>query len=150
MPTIITTDYANVVGTGAILSNKKVIQMEKSSSGTYKINCKVNGIPLKFIFDTGASVATMSLIDAHFMFKNGYLLDKDIVGSSYYTMADGTTLEGKEIVIRELEIDGLILSNVRAIIVGEMEAPLLLGQSALSKLGKIEIDYQRGTLTISK
>jgi hypothetical protein len=29
MPTIITEDYRNVVGTGAILSNKKVIQMDK-------------------------------------------------------------------------------------------------------------------------
>jgi aspartyl protease family protein len=39
---------------------------------------------------------------------------------------------------------------VKASISNELKAPLLLGQSALSKLGKILIDYNLGTLTIIK
>ena len=49
-----------------------IIKMEKSG-GIYLIPCKVNGLPLKFIFDTGASDVSISLTEALFMLKNGNL-----------------------------------------------------------------------------
>ena len=59
---------------------QKTILMTKETSGIYTIPCKVNGVDLKFIFDTGASSVTISLTEALFMLKNGHLL-----GSSVYT-----------------------------------------------------------------
>jgi len=44
----------------------------------------------------------------------------------------------------------LILKNVRATVVHNKNAPLLFGQSALSKYGKITIDNTKKTITISK
>jgi hypothetical protein len=38
--------------------------------------------------------------------------------------------------------------DFEASIINSDSAPLLLGQSALSRLGKIQIDYQNSTLTI--
>ena len=38
------------------------VPMEKQEGGTYLIPCKVNGVPMKFIFDTGASVISISSI----------------------------------------------------------------------------------------
>ena len=53
------------------------ISMNKES-GVYMIPCKVNSIPLKFIFDTGAATVVISITEAEFMYKNGHLADSDI------------------------------------------------------------------------
>jgi uncharacterized protein (TIGR02145 family) len=124
-----------------------VIKM-KREGGVSIIPCKVNGLNLSFIFDTGASDVTISLVEASFMLKNGYLDKKDILGSSNYSDATGNISEGIIINLKEIEICGLKLYNVRAAIVKEIDAPLLLGQSALSKLGKIQLDFVNNTLTI--
>ena len=128
----------------------KVIQMRKMPSGTFEIPCKVNGLALKFIFDTGASDVSISMTEAIFMLKNGYLSEDDIMGTQYYSIANGDIAEGTTIRIRKLEFGGLTLYNVDASIVHELEAPLLLGQSAISRLGKIQIDPVNSTLTIIK
>jgi clan AA aspartic protease (TIGR02281 family) len=124
-----------------------VIQMKKEG-GVSIIPCKVNGLALSFIFDTGASDVTISLTEAQFMFKNGYLNKDDIIGTSRYSDANGFISEGININLKEIEIQGLKLFNVKASIVKKLDAPLLLGQSAISKLGKIEIDFQNNILTI--
>lgn len=48
------------------------IVMEKKGD-VYYIPGEINGVPLKFIFDTGASNVYLSLTEALFMLKNGYL-----------------------------------------------------------------------------
>ena len=122
----------------------------KKVGGVYVMPCEVNGLPLRFIFDTGASEITISLTEALFMLKNGYLDENDLQGSQYYKIANGDLAEGTEVLIREVKIGELKLYNVKASIVHELDAPLLLGQSALSRLGKIEIDYSKNTLTVVK
>lgn len=129
-------------------SDSKVIQMKKMPSGTYEIPCKVNGLALKFIFDTGASDVSISLTEALFMLKNGYLKEEDILGTQYYSIANGDIAEGTTIRIKKLEFGGVTLYNVDASIVHELQAPLLLGQSAIARLGKIQIDPNNSTLTI--
>ena len=115
---------------------------------TYLIACKVNGLPLNFIFDTGASSVTLSRKEAVFMLKNGYLSTNDIIGQTSYQTADGDISIGTTIKLKKIEISGLVLYNIEASIINNDNAPLLLGQSALSKLGKIQIDYNNSTLTI--
>jgi hypothetical protein len=124
-----------------------VIKMEREG-GVSIIACKVNSIPMSFVFDTGASDVTISLTEANFMFKNGYLSKNDITGVSNYSDANGGISEGININLREIEIQGLKLYNVEASIVKNMDAPLLLGQSAISKLGNIQINLNDNTLTI--
>ncbi len=108
--------------------------------GVYTVPCKVNGLPLKFIFDTGASDVSISLTEALFMFKNGYLKKEDIGESVYYSIANGDVAKGTKLNIKEIEFAGLKLYNIEASIVHETEAPLLLGQSVISKLGKIQLE----------
>jgi clan AA aspartic protease (TIGR02281 family) len=131
-------------------NNSNVIQMQKNYGGTFTIPCKINNLSLKFIFDTGASDVSISLTEALFMLKNGYLNKDDIIGKEYYSIANGDITEGTTINIKKLEFGNFTLYNVKASISNELKAPLLLGQSALSKLGKILIDYNLGTLTIIK
>ena len=122
----------------------------ETEKGVSVIPCKVNGLNLKFVFDTGASDVSLSLIEATFMLKNGYLDQSDIMGTAKYSDANGDINEGVVINLKEVEIAGLKLYDVKATIIKNTKAPLLLGQSAISKLGKIQIDLTSNTITILK
>lgn len=128
-------------------SNQNIIKM-KSVGGVSVIPCKVNGLNLNFIFDTGASNVSLSMTEASFMLKNGYLLVEDIIGTNKFLDANGNINEGIIVNLKEIEIAGLKLYNVKASIVKNNKAPLLLGQTAISKLGKIQLDLASNTLTI--
>lgn len=109
--------------------------------GVRFVNVKVNGVEMEMIFDTGASGVSLSLTEAIYLFKQGKLSPDDIEGRTYSQIADGSIVEGMIINIRQLEIgEGLIVENVKATVVGNMEAPLLLGNSAIEDFGSFEID----------
>jgi clan AA aspartic protease (TIGR02281 family) len=119
--------------------SQKIIEMEKIN-GTYQIPCKVNGIPMKFIFDTGASDVTISITEANFMIKQGLLTSEDIIGKTNYEIANGDIIEGTQIYLKTIEIGNLTLKNVKASVINKQNSPLLLGQTAISKLGKYSIN----------
>ena len=127
--------------------SQTTIVMEKKN-GVYLVPCTINGLRLKFIFDTGAGDVSISLSEALFMIKNGYINEKDLIGSEYYRIANGDIAEGTKIIIRKLEIGNKTLLNVEASIVHTLSAPLLLGQSAIQRFGKYSVDYTNNTLTL--
>ena len=118
-------------------------------NGVTKVDCTINKLPLNFVFDTGASQVTISQVEANFMFKNGYLSPRDIVGKETYQVATGAIAVGTTIVLREIEFGGITLNDVRASVVETQNAPLLLGQSVFQRLGKIEIDNINRVLKIT-
>ncbi len=124
------------------------VQFTKEN-GVCHVKCKINDLPLYFVFDTGASTVSLSMVEATFMMKNGYLDKKDVVGSQYFGDANGNVSEGTIINIRQVDFGGLKLENVRASVVRNQKAPLLLGQSVLGRLGKIEIDNDNLVLEIT-
>ncbi|HTO14144.1 MAG TPA: SH3 domain-containing protein [Edaphocola sp.] len=125
--------------------SQDIVQMRKEG-GVYTMPCEVNGLKLRFIFDTGASDVSISLAEAIFMLKNGYLSKSDIKGSTYYQIANGDIVEGTTINLRKIKIGNKYLYNVNASIVHSTSSPLLLGQSALSRIGKFSFDYSNNTL----
>jgi aspartyl protease family protein len=122
--------------------NKTVVKMQKVN-GVYQIPAEINGLEMDFIFDTGASDITISDTEAMFLYKQGKLTQEDIIGKQDYMIADGSIAEGTIINLKTVRIGNKVLSDVKASIVHNTNAPLLLGQSALSKFGKISIDYNR-------
>jgi len=116
---------------------------------TYKVKCNINGLPLFFIFDTGASDISISNVEASFMLKNGYIKPQDITGKQNYMTASGEIIEGTVINIREVSLGNLSLKDVRASVQNNQNAPLLLGQSVMNRLGKIEIDNNKRVLKIT-
>lgn len=125
------------------------IPMKVSGGGTYEVPCKINELKLNLIFDTGATDITISKTEAEFMLKNGYLSKNDITGTSSYMIANGDIEIGTTIVFRKVDFGGLILKNVKASVIENKNAPLLFGQSALSKYGKITIDNEKKNITIT-
>jgi len=113
------------------------------------IECRINNLPLHFIFDTGASDVSISDVEANFMMKNGYLNRSDIVGKARYQTADGNISEGTVINLKHVNFGGLELTDVKASVVKSQKAPLLLGQSVFGRLGKIEIDNKKKVVKVT-
>ena len=114
-----------------------------------KVKCSINGLPLHFIFDTGASDVSLSSVEATFMMKNGYLSASDVIGKQQFLNASGEVSEGTVINLREVKLGSLHLDNVKASVARNQSAPLLLGQSVLNRLGRIEIDNTKRNLKIT-
>lgn len=119
-------------------SAQKVIQME-NVNGVYRISCSVNGAKMKMIFDTGASTVSLSESMATFLYDNGYISKEDVLGTSKSKTADGSIHDNVVINIKDIEISGLHIKNVQAVVLSSQNAPLLLGQSAIQKLGHISL-----------
>jgi aspartyl protease family protein len=116
--------------------------------GVLLIPAKVNDIPMKFIFDTGASTISMSLTEANFLVKQGNLTQNDIEGNTEFMDANGNISEGCVINLKKVQIGDAIIHNVKASVVMNQDAPLLFGQTALSKFGKVSIDYNNNQLIL--
>lgn len=128
----------------------EVVEVPFSKVGNvYKVPCKINNLPLHFIFDTGASDVSISNVEATFMMKNDYLKSTDVIGRQNYLTADGEISEGTVINLRNVNFAGLRLENVKASVVRNLSASLLLGQSVLNRLGKIEIDNGKRLLKVT-
>ena len=103
-----------------------------------------SGLQMSFIFDTGASDITISQTEAQFLAKQGLLTQQDVIGKQQYQIADGSFSEGTIIRLKELTIGDRTINNVKASVIESQNAPLLLGQTALSEFGKVSLDYKNG------
>ena len=118
--------------------------------GVCQVKCKINDLPLSFVFDTGASIVSISSVEASFMFKNGYLKPSDVVGSARFSDANGDISEGTVVVLKKVTFGDEELTNVKASVVHNQRAPLLLGQTVLTRLGTVEIDNKNNVIRIKK
>lgn len=116
----------------------------REAFGNKLIPIKVNGVSMDAIFDTGASGISMSLHEIATLCKNGQIKPEDIEGTSYSKIANGQLIENAIINLQTVEIaEGIIISNVKASIILNDEAPLLLGNDVLDELSKYTIDNNR-------
>ena len=121
------------------------VYMEQAG-GVYLVPITVNGLDLKFIFDPGASSICISAAEAAVMVRQGQITEDDILGQQQFQDATGGISVGTIIRLKTVEIGGIVLHNVEANVVDNIQAPLLLGQTALSKFGKVTIDYNNNTI----
>lgn len=107
---------------------------------------EVNGLPLKFVFDTGASDITLSSVEAAFMLKNGYIEERDLGGVQNYRTASGEIVEGTIVNLREIKLGSVTFENLRAAIIKNQDAPLLLGQSMMLRLLSFSVNNEDMTI----
>lgn len=131
------------------VQSSETIQISKEN-GVYIVPCKINGLSLSFIIDTGASDVSISLTEALFMLKNGYLNENDIRGTEKYRIANGQIAEGTKVILRSVKIGQFEINDVEATVLHNINSPLLFGLSALQRFGKIEIDYNQKTLKLGR
>lgn len=117
---------------------QRVITLTKQN-GVYTIPCSINGLKRSLIFDTGASTVTISMPLAKQLFREGKLKNADIKGFGKSQTASGHIVDNMAVVLKDIEIAGLHLKNVDAVIIAGQNVPLLLGLSAIQKLGKVTL-----------
>lgn len=133
-----------------VISSEKIEIPYTPDFGCAVVKCTINDLPLSFVFDTGASIVSISQLEANFMLKNGYLSKEDFIGTGRFVDANGDVTEGTVINLRNVEFGGLNLPNVKASVIRNQKAPLLLGQSVLGRLGSIEIDNSNQKIIITQ
>lgn len=126
--------------------DKFVVKMEKKD-GVNQVPIEVNGVKMYFIFDTGASMVSISETEAMFLYKQGTLDREDIIGKVNFMDANGDISEGTIINLKTVKLGNRTLSNIQASVVHNVKAPLLLGQSVLEEFGTISIDNAKGEIT---
>lgn len=121
----------------------------KEEGGVYKIPCKVNGLNMNFISDTGAADVSISKSEFQFMVKHGYIQDRDLRGVTTYQIANGSTVIGRQFNIREIQVGSSIFYDVNATVIDRENVPLLFGQSIIKRFGKYSIDTKKQQLFIA-
>lgn len=128
-----------VILTNLVCRGEINIKMEKEGN-VYRIPCLVNGAKMKLLFDTGASVVFLSLPMAEYLYDNGYISNSDLRGEGQTMVADGKIVDHLKLNLKDIEISGIHLYNVEAVVIASQNAPLLFGQSAIQKLGRIQLN----------
>ena len=111
--------------------------LERERNGHFYVYAKVNGELVRFVVDTGASMVALTVDDARRLGIPYSSSESEYIGEG----ASGA-VRGKSVTIKEIEIDGKKVSNVRGAIL-EGSQLSLLGQSYLSRMGEVEMrgDY---------
>lgn len=126
----------------------EVVKM-REEGGVYLVPIQINGISMEFIFDTGASIISLSDTEALFLWKQGKLKEDDFRGTQEFMDANGDINEGTIVNLRNVKIGNKIIHNIEASIVHNQIAPLLFGQSAMNKFGEIKINYNKNEITFN-
>ena len=109
--------------------------------GHVVVEAAVNGVPVKFLVDTGATMVVLTLKDAAAAGLSG----SDLVFSMRTSTANGVA-RAAPVRLRELRIDQLMVRDVAAAVVENLNISLL-GQSFLTRLDGYEM--RDGVLTLN-
>lgn len=133
------------------ISSDCVVQLyEMNDNGLYTLQTKVNGVDMEFILDTGCSDMLMSRVEFQYLKKIGALSERDYIGETSSTDADGDVSVCRMYNIKRLEVGGHVIKDVQCGVSDSEDAYMLLGQSVLSNFTTVTIDYSTNTLKLEK
>lgn len=116
-------------------------------AGVYAVPILVNDVlTINFIVDSGAADVFISSDVASTLLKTGTITNNDLLEDAIYTMANGTQVKSKRFIVRSMRVGSKEIRDVVCAVSSDKDAALLLGQSALRKLGSYEIDYKKGVM----
>jgi len=70
-------------------NSQSVIHLNKEGGIYYIENVKVNDVPMKMVYDTGASTLSLSITEARQMLKHGQLKSEDFIDVEAFQVANG-------------------------------------------------------------
>jgi aspartyl protease family protein len=111
----------------------KALTLLRDGSGQFTLLVEVNGSEVEFLVDTGADVVALTEAEAEAL---GVLPDESEFQPTMQT-ASGVGY-GAPVTLEEIEIAGQKLHDVDAVVVKDLGTNLL-GQSALRRLGSVEL-----------
>ena len=134
---IVSAKAAIVDASPSAIPGHEAREFPRASDGLFYVTAAINGQPVRFLVDTGASVIVLSARDAA---RTG------LANQAKYD-AHMETAGGKAPMawtrIDRVEIGGRQVAGLRAAVVQQGLSVSLLGQNALAKLGPVTMDGDR-------
>jgi aspartyl protease family protein len=119
-------------------------------SGVYEVPVTLNNVlSIYFVIDSGAADISISPDVALTLIRTKTIKKKDWLSGAIYRFADGSIAKSQRFKLRSVKIGDVELKNVTCSISNSLDAPMLLGQSALQKLKRYSIDYDKKILTFN-
>lgn len=119
------------------------------SAGVYHVPIRINDvITLDFVLDSGAAEVTIPADVVRTLIRAHTIRREDFLPGQLYSMADGSTVYSERFIINKMQVGDLEAFNVTAA-VGELNGPLLLGQSFLSQFPEWHVSNSKKELVIS-
>lgn len=132
------------VGTAAPSTAGRSVTIPRDARGHFQVGGRIDGRRVDFMVDTGASVIALSEREAN---RLGIRPSRDDYTAQVKT-ANGT-VKAAPVTLNSVDIDGLVVRNVRALVVpGNALSENLLGLSYLTKLKRFE--YANGKLVLEQ
>lgn len=122
----------------AVFAETGRVEIPRSRDGHYHIVLDVNGAPIEFIVDTGASDVVLSRDDA----LRAGIDPENLMFSGLAQTANGR-VETAPVRLREVRLGAMSDANVRAVVNGGDMSRSLLGMSYLNSFDRIEINDGR-------
>jgi len=129
------------------IGNNKIKMTKKG--GVWEVPCVINDLEANFIFDSGSSDVFISLDFFSVMMKQGSITKEDIIGEQEFMDASGNINKNITFNIKKIKIGDVTLKDIKGSVSDNISTPLLLGQTALSKLGEFKSDFDKGTFSFN-
>ena len=110
-----------------------------SENGVPTLPARINGVAVKTYFTPESWYVSLSATTFLFLHENGYISDEDVKGTTSLKLLDGSTVKAVSFEIRELDVDGLKIKHVPAVVIKKQTVPFLVGSTAFQSLGEIEV-----------
>ena len=128
--------------TAARVMEKGELVINLAQDGHFYMDLKVNGVPMRFMIDTGASDIVISLEEA----KKLGIGKKTLIFNKEYQTANGTSW-GASITLNKVEVGNIKFENVPASVNSAEMGTALLGMSFLRRFQKYEFYQDKLILT---
>jgi aspartyl protease family protein len=127
---------------GSYQAPKKATVSIQENRGQYITSGSVNGRPVRFLVDTGATSVTMSMEDAK---QLGVVVDRS---KAIYVGTAGGRVIGYPVVLNSVKVGGLKANYIRGVVLESgFTGELLLGMTFLEH---VDIRYQSGFLILEQ
>ena len=116
------------------------------NGGSPIVTIKLNGCSISnFIWDTGATMTSISALEFASLVKSGKISNKDFIGTMRFGNATGGVSESEVYRIKEIVIPcnggkELKCYDIEVAVEENVEAPMLLGQNVMQKLPKCSVN----------
>lgn len=126
-----------------------IIPIEIKNGATYVI-ASVNGVDMKFILDTGCTNVQLTVVEFEFLKHNDIADDSDLGEKVKCKYANNDEGECYTFNMKTFKIGDIEINDVTCTVEENSDAPRLLGQAVLQKLGEVTIDYNKNIIKIKR